>query len=56
MSRLRNRLLAAFLFATLLPLSLSLWLTSALLERSLLLSSTREIDQLSKALVKTGRE
>lgn len=56
MNRLRNRLLAAFLFATLIPLSLSLWLTSALLERSLLLSTTREIDELSKALKKTGRE
>ncbi|MBI3681421.1 MAG: HAMP domain-containing protein [Acidobacteria bacterium] len=56
MNRLRNRLLAAFLLATLAPLGLSLWVTTSLLERSLSLASTREIDELSKALEKTGRE
>lgn len=56
MKRLRNRLLAAFLLATLAPLALSLWVTSSLLERSLSLSSTREIDELSQALEMAGRE
>lgn len=56
MFRLRNRLLLAFLVATLVPLSLSLWVTSSLLERSLSHSSTHEIEQLSSALKDTGRE
>jgi nitrogen fixation/metabolism regulation signal transduction histidine kinase len=56
MKRLRNRLLAAFLLATLAPLALSLWVTASLLERSLSLASTREIDELSQALEKAGRE
>ena len=56
MNRLRNRLLLAFLLAALGPLVVSLWLTSALLERSLSLNSTREVDSLSKALRATGRE
>ncbi len=56
MKRLRNRLLLAFLLAVLGPLAVSLWVTSALLERSLSLSSTREIDTLSQALRATGRE
>ncbi|MBL8227432.1 MAG: HAMP domain-containing histidine kinase [Bryobacterales bacterium] len=56
MKRLRNRLLAAFLLATLAPLALTLWVTASLLERSLSLASTREIDELSQALEKSGRE
>lgn len=56
MNRLRNRLLLAFLLATLGPLILTLWVTASLVERSLSLSSTREIDELSKALKATGRE
>ncbi|MBL8175134.1 MAG: HAMP domain-containing histidine kinase [Bryobacterales bacterium] len=56
MNRLRNRLLLAFLLAALGPLVISLWVTSALLERSLSLNSTREIDSLSQALRATGRE
>lgn len=56
MNRLRNRLLLAFLLAALGPLVVSLWVTSALLERSLSLSSTREIDALSQALRATGKE
>lgn len=56
MNRLRNRLLLAFLLAALGPLVVSLWVTSALLERSLSLNSTREIDSLSKALRSTGKE
>jgi nitrogen fixation/metabolism regulation signal transduction histidine kinase len=56
MSGLGNRLALAFLAAVLIPLALSLWVTTLLLERSLLLSSTREIDELSRALEDTGRE
>ncbi|MCC6365109.1 MAG: HAMP domain-containing histidine kinase [Bryobacterales bacterium] len=56
MNRLRNRLLLAFLVATLAPLSIALWVTASLLERSLSLSTTREIDELSNALRSTGRE
>ncbi|MFN7939690.1 MAG: HAMP domain-containing sensor histidine kinase [Bryobacteraceae bacterium] len=56
MKQLRNRLLLAFLLAALGPLVVSLWVTSALLERSLSLNSTREMDSLSKALRATGRE
>jgi len=55
-NQLRNRLLLAFLAATLVPLSLSIWLISSLLDRSLELASTSEIDELSKALEVTGRE
>jgi nitrogen fixation/metabolism regulation signal transduction histidine kinase len=56
MKRLRNRLLAAFLAATLAPLCVSLWVTASLLEHSLDYAPTRELDELSKALEKTGRE
>ncbi len=56
MTRLRNRLLAAFLVATLAPLCVSLWVTASLLEHSLDYAPTRQLDDLSKALEKTGRE
>lgn len=56
MNRLRSRLVLAFLLATLAPLGVTLWITTSLLERSLSLSSTREIEELSRALEKTGRE
>lgn len=56
MNRLRNRLLAAFLAAVLLPLALTIWLTASLLDRSLALASNRDIDRLSRALEQTGRE
>ncbi len=56
MNRLRNRLILVFLAATLIPLGATLWITTALLERSLGYASTRELDELSKSLEKTGRE
>lgn len=56
MKQLRNRLIAAFLLATLLPLSLCLWVTTSLIERSLSLASTRDVEDLSQALEKAGRE
>jgi nitrogen fixation/metabolism regulation signal transduction histidine kinase len=56
MNRLRNRLIAVFLAATLIPLGATLWITTSLLERSLSYSSADRLDELSKALEKTGRE
>jgi len=55
-NQLRNRLLLAFLAATLVPLSAAVLLISSLLDRSLELASTGEIDELSRALEETGRE
>ncbi len=56
MNRLRNRLIAAFLVATVVPLTATLWLTTSLLERSLTFDTTAELDTLSKSLEQTARE
>lgn len=56
MNRLRNRLIAAFLLATLIPLGATLWVTTSLLERSLTFATTTELDNLSKSLETTARE
>ena len=56
MNRLRTRLIAVFLLATLLPLGLTLWTSLSLLERSLQLAPLTEVDALSRSLEKTGRE
>jgi two-component system nitrogen regulation sensor histidine kinase NtrY len=56
MNRLRTRLIAVFLLATLLPLGLTLWASLSLLERSLQLAPVTELDGLSQSLEKTGRE
>jgi two-component system nitrogen regulation sensor histidine kinase NtrY len=56
MNRLRNRLIVVFAVATLLPLLLTAWISVSLLEPSFSLASTHELDQVSKALEKTGRE
>jgi two-component system nitrogen regulation sensor histidine kinase NtrY len=56
MNRLRTRLIAVFLLATLLPLGLTLWTSLSLLERSLQLAPVNELDAMSKSLEKTGRE
>lgn len=56
MNRLRGRLVLAFLLATLVPLGVSLWITASLLEHSLSLSTTREVEELSAALERTARE
>jgi two-component system, NtrC family, nitrogen regulation sensor histidine kinase NtrY len=53
---LRTRLIVAFLAATLVPLALTLWITTNLLEFSLGLAHTRELDELSLSLERTGRE
>jgi len=55
-NRLRNRLIAIFLAATLAPLAITLWITTSLLDQSLRYSSTDELDQLSRSLQQTGRE
>lgn len=56
MTRLRSRLVLAFLLASLAPLGVSLWITTSLLEHSLSLSTTREVEDLSEALERTARE
>ena len=56
MNRLRNRLIVVFAMATLAPLLVTAWISVSLLEPSFSLASTAELDQVSKALEKTGRE
>ena len=56
MHRLRTRLIAVFLLATLAPLALTIWLVRSLIDRSFDLASTRELDQVSRSLEITGRE
>ncbi len=56
MHRLRTRLIAVFLLATLVPLALTMWLVRSLLDRSFDLTSTRELDGVSRSLEVTGRE
>ena len=56
MHRLRTRLIAVFLLATLAPLALTVWLVRSLIDRSFDLTNTRELDQVSRSLELTGRE
>src|SRR6202011_1400834 len=42
--------------ATLAPLLVTVWISVTLLQRSLSLSPTRELDEISKSLEQTGRE
>jgi two-component system, NtrC family, nitrogen regulation sensor histidine kinase NtrY len=53
--RLRNRLIAAFLVATVLPLTATIWITTSLLDRSLGYATTAELDRLSRSLEGTVR-
>lgn len=55
MNRLRNRLVAAFLLSTLLPLAATVWITTTLLDRSLGYATTDELDRLSRTLEDTVR-
>jgi two-component system, NtrC family, nitrogen regulation sensor histidine kinase NtrY len=55
MNRLRNRLIAVFVLATLVPLGLTLWVTQNLLQRSFDLAPIQELDSLSTGLKDTGR-
>jgi two-component system nitrogen regulation sensor histidine kinase NtrY len=56
MHHLRNRLIIAFLAATVIPLGATLWIATALLDRSLAYATTKELDELSKSLEQTARE
>jgi nitrogen fixation/metabolism regulation signal transduction histidine kinase len=56
MHRLRNRLIAAFLAATALPLAATIWITMSLLDRSLSYSTTNELDSLSRTLEAVVRQ
>src|SRR2546428_10146122 len=56
MNRLRNRLILAFLAATVIPLAATLWIATSLLDRSLAYTTTKELDELSKTLEQTARE
>jgi two-component system nitrogen regulation sensor histidine kinase NtrY len=56
MNRLRNRLVIAFLAATVIPLAATLWIAASLLDRSLAFTTTKELDELSKSLEQTARE
>ena len=56
MNRLRNRLIGVFLLATLVPLGMTLWTTSRLLDSSLQLAPLAELDTTSKSLEHAGRE
>jgi signal transduction histidine kinase len=56
MTRLRNRLIAAFLASTLLPLGATVWITTSLLERSLRYSTTGELDRLARTLETTAKQ
>lgn len=55
MNRIRNRLLAVFLVATIVPVAATLAVTWRLLEHSISLNPTRELDSASHALEVTGR-
>lgn len=55
MNRLRTRLLIAFLAATLVPVAVTLVVAWRLLEHSISLNPTRELDVASRALESTGR-
>jgi nitrogen fixation/metabolism regulation signal transduction histidine kinase len=54
--RLRHKLLLVFLAATLLPLAAILWMSSALMERSLAFVSTNDVGELATSLERVGRE
>jgi nitrogen fixation/metabolism regulation signal transduction histidine kinase len=56
MNRLRNRLILVFLAATIIPLIVTLFIMTSLLERSLRFATTDELDQLSRSLEEIGRE
>ena len=56
MTRLRTRLIAAFLASTLLPLGATVWITTSLLDRSLRYSTTGELDRLSRTLESTAKQ
>jgi two-component system, NtrC family, nitrogen regulation sensor histidine kinase NtrY len=54
--RLRNRLIFAFLIATALPLTATIWITTSLLDRSLGYATTGDLDRVSRTLEATVRQ
>jgi nitrogen fixation/metabolism regulation signal transduction histidine kinase len=54
--RLRHKLVLVFLAATLLPLAAVLWISSALMSRSLAFVATDEVGVLATSLERVGRE
>ena len=56
MNRLRNRLILAFLAATVLPFAATVWITTSLLNRSLGYATTGELDRVSRTLEATVRQ
>lgn len=56
MRSLRNRLIAAFVVATLLPLAATIWIGTSLLQRSLGYATTGDLDELSRTLEATVRQ
>jgi two-component system, NtrC family, nitrogen regulation sensor histidine kinase NtrY len=56
MHSLRNRLIAAFLIATILPLAATIAITTSLLESSLGYATTEELDGLARTLEDTVRQ
>jgi nitrogen fixation/metabolism regulation signal transduction histidine kinase len=56
LQRLRNRLIAAFLAATILPLAATIWITTSLIDRSLMYATTGDLDRLSRRLEATARQ
>ena len=56
MNRLRNRLIGAFLAATVVPFAATIWITTSLLDRSLGYATTSELDRLSRTLEATVRQ
>ena len=56
MHSLRNRLIAAFLIATILPLAATIAITTSLLESSLGYATTEELDRISRTLEDTVRQ
>jgi nitrogen fixation/metabolism regulation signal transduction histidine kinase len=55
-NRVRTRLIAAFLAATVLPLAATIWITTSLLERSLGYATTGELTRLARTLEETVRQ
>jgi two-component system, NtrC family, nitrogen regulation sensor histidine kinase NtrY len=55
-NRLQHKLVLVFLAATLLPLAATLWMSSALMSRSLLFISTDDEAALASSLERVGRE
>jgi nitrogen fixation/metabolism regulation signal transduction histidine kinase len=55
-NRLRNRLIAAFAAATLIPLAVTVVIVTGLIDRSLNYATTEELDRISESLRQTGVE